>query len=181
MTNAGRDYTASERRLLARHFSQVDPSPHADVFVVRNLPGEVAATLNGVYSRSPLSMRDNFLERLKKGLEVAGRDFDATVEANDAPSTDVLSELMADRSGQFLKTYAIDHGHNWLREGFRSCTSVSNACRDWCHASSSANAAAASRNPRRATSRSRPRTIGAIPMSSQRAAPCCLPTTRSCG
>ena len=30
---------------------------------------------------------------------------------------DALSAVMADRSGQFLKTYAIDHGHNSLREG----------------------------------------------------------------
>ncbi|MCC6783986.1 MAG: FAD-dependent thymidylate synthase [Planctomycetes bacterium] len=117
MAEAGRPYTAHERRLLARHFSQVDPRPHADVFVVRELPGEVAATLNGVYSRSPLSMRDNFLERLKKGLELAGRDFEATVDASEGPAQDLLSELMADRSGQFLKTYAIDHGHNSLREG----------------------------------------------------------------
>ncbi|MBI5850375.1 MAG: FAD-dependent thymidylate synthase [Planctomycetes bacterium] len=117
MADAGRPYSPQERRLLARHFSQVDPRPHADVFVVRNLPGEVAATLNGVYSRSPLSMRDNFLERLKKGLELAGKDFDATVDADADAGKDVLSELMADRSGQFLKTYAIDHGHNSLREG----------------------------------------------------------------
>ena len=117
MGSPDRPYTPAERDLLARHFSQVDARPHADVFLVRNLPPEVAATLNGVYSRSPASMRDNFLDRLKKGLEVAGRDLDSMIASNPKPGSDLLSELMADRSGQFLKTYAIDHGHNSLREG----------------------------------------------------------------
>ena len=62
-------YTDQERALLARYFSVVDADDHADVFLVENLPQEVAATLNGVYSRSPKSMRDNFLDRLKKGLQ----------------------------------------------------------------------------------------------------------------
>ncbi len=108
-------YTDQERALLARYFSEVDAADHADVFLVQNLPQEVAATLNGVYSRSSLSMRDNFLERLKKGLDEAGRsleDFEVS-----ALQEDLLSEVMADKSGKFLKTYAIDHGHNSLREG----------------------------------------------------------------
>ncbi|MFO1053449.1 MAG: FAD-dependent thymidylate synthase [Planctomycetota bacterium] len=117
MGSSPREYSTAERTLLARHFSKVDAAPHADVFLVRNLPPEVAATLNGVYSRSPLSMRDNFLERLKKGLELAGKDLESVVAQNPVTATDLLSELMADRSGQFLKTYAIDHGHNSLREG----------------------------------------------------------------
>ncbi len=108
-------YTDRERALLSRYFSEVDSREHADVYLVRNLPPEVAATLNGVYSRSSKSMRDNFLDRLKQGLSEAGRDLDEFDLA--AESKDSLSEVMADRSGKFLKTYAIDHGHNSLREG----------------------------------------------------------------
>ncbi|MHC5066335.1 MAG: FAD-dependent thymidylate synthase [Planctomycetota bacterium] len=108
-------YTDQERALLARYFSEVDAAEHADVFLVQNLPQEVAATLNGVYSRSSLSMRDNFLERLKKGLEEAGRSLDE-FEVSSVEE-DLLSDVMADKSGKFLKTYAIDHGHNSLREG----------------------------------------------------------------
>ena len=42
-------------------------------------------------------------------------------ELEDLPlpsaNKDELSAVMADKSGKFLKTYAIDHGHNSLREG----------------------------------------------------------------
>ena len=108
-------YTDQERRLLSLYFSSVEPQPHADVYLVRHLPPEVAATLNGVYSRSQLSMRDNFLERLKKGLADSGRTLDDLQVPDAMP--DVLSSVLADKSGKFLKTYAIDHGHNSLREG----------------------------------------------------------------
>ena len=108
-------YTAPHRRLLERHFSVVDGPDHADIYLVRNLPPEVAATLNGVYSRSSKSMRDQFLDRLEKGLEAADKTLEALLP-EDEPQ-DMLSSIMADKSGQFLKTYAIDHGHNSLREG----------------------------------------------------------------
>ena len=108
-------YSDFERRLLETYFSVVDGRDHADVYLVRNLPQEVAATLNGVYSRSSKSMRDQFLDRLRQGLEAQGKQLE------DLPlggaGGDVLSSVMADKSGQFLKTYAIDHGHNSLREG----------------------------------------------------------------
>ncbi len=107
-------YSDFERRLLENYFSVVDGSEHADIYLVRNLPQEVAATLNGVYSRSSKSMRDQFLDRLRQGLAAQGKQLeDLPLEGR----RDVLSEVMADKSGQFLKTYAIDHGHNSLREG----------------------------------------------------------------
>ena len=108
-------YSDFERALLATYFSVVDGPEHADIYLVRNLPAEVAATLNGVYSRSSKSMRDQFLDRLRAGLEAQGRSLE-TLAVPDAP-VDALSAVMADKSGQFLKTYAIDHGHNSLREG----------------------------------------------------------------
>ena len=108
-------YTDFERRLLETYFSVVDGADHADIYLVRNLPAEVAATLNGVYSRSSKSMRDQFLDRLRQGIEAQG----GTLEDLPLPGDrkDNLSAVMADKSGQFLKTYAIDHGHNSLREG----------------------------------------------------------------
>ncbi|MBL9077528.1 MAG: FAD-dependent thymidylate synthase [Planctomycetes bacterium] len=108
-------YSDFERRLLATYFSVVDGPEHGDVYLVRNLPQEVAATLNGVYSRSSKSMRDQFLDRLRQGLEAQGRRLEDLPLGQAAG--DVLSSVMADKSGQFLKTYAIDHGHNSLREG----------------------------------------------------------------
>jgi thymidylate synthase ThyX len=107
-------YTDQERRLLSRYFSVVDGPDHADVYLVRNLPAEVAATLNGVYSRSSKSMRDQFLDRLRQGLASQGRSLD---DLDPGACGDPLSPVMADKAGQFLKTYAIDHGHNSLREG----------------------------------------------------------------
>ncbi|HEX6811753.1 MAG TPA: FAD-dependent thymidylate synthase [Planctomycetota bacterium] len=108
-------YSDLERKLLQTYFSVVDGTEHADIYLVRNLPAEVAATLNGVYSRSSKSMRDQFLDRLRQGLEAQGRKLE-DLPLHDAPK-DLLSAVMADKSGQFLKTYAIDHGHNSLREG----------------------------------------------------------------
>jgi thymidylate synthase ThyX len=108
-------YSDFERALLAHYFSVVDGPDHADIYLVRNLPAEVAATLNGVYSRSSKSMRDQFLDRLRSGLEAQGRKLESLPLPN--AEADTLSAVMADKSGQFLKTYAIDHGHNSLREG----------------------------------------------------------------
>lgn len=108
-------YSDFERRLLETYFSVVDGPDHADIYLVRNLPQEVAATLNGVYSRSSKSMRDQFLDRLRQGLQAQGKRLEDLPVG--APAVDTLSAVMADKSGQFLKTYAIDHGHNSLREG----------------------------------------------------------------
>ncbi len=108
-------YSDFERALLATYFSVVDGPEHADIYLVRNLPAEVAATLNGVYSRSSKSMRDQFLDRLRQGLQAQGKTLETL--AIPAAPVDALSSVMADKSGQFLKTYAIDHGHNSLREG----------------------------------------------------------------
>ena len=110
-------YSPLERRILAHYFSVVDPAPHADVYLVRNLPPETAATLNGIYSRSPHSMRDNFLLRLEKGLEEGGRKLEDLAVPEAGGDEDWLAPVLAEKSGQFLKTYAIDHGHNSLREG----------------------------------------------------------------
>jgi thymidylate synthase ThyX len=108
-------YSEFERALLQTYFSVVDGPEHGDIYLVRNLPAEVAATLNGVYSRSSKSMRDQFLDRLRQGLEAQGKKLETL--ALPAAPVDALSAVMADKSGQFLKTYAIDHGHNSLREG----------------------------------------------------------------
>ncbi|MDO8349195.1 MAG: FAD-dependent thymidylate synthase [Planctomycetota bacterium] len=108
-------YSDFERRLLETYFSVVDGPDHADIYLVRNLPPEVAATLNGVYSRSSKSMRDQFLDRLRQGLQAQNKQLEDLPLA-EGPR-DLLSAVMADKSGQFLKTYAIDHGHNSLREG----------------------------------------------------------------
>ncbi|MEO0479120.1 MAG: FAD-dependent thymidylate synthase [Planctomycetota bacterium] len=110
-------YSESERRLLERYVSVVEPREHADVFLIQNLPPEVAATLNGVYSRSSKSLRDNLLDRLKKGLESVGRDFEELVADLPEQESEPLEQVISDKAGQFLKTYAIDHGHNSLREG----------------------------------------------------------------
>jgi thymidylate synthase ThyX len=93
----------------------VEPRPHADIYLVRNFPEEVTATLNGVYSRTHLSMRESFLSRLEQGLAEAGTSLDEITLPEQTP--DAAAAFLTDRSGRFLKTYAIDHGHNSLREG----------------------------------------------------------------
>lgn len=106
--------------LLAHFFSRVEARDHGDVYVVRALPQELRATLNGLYSRSSLSMRQTFLDRLSKGLAEQGRslaDFARDFEAADKSPEDLLSSVLVEKAGKFLRTYAIDHGHNSLREG----------------------------------------------------------------
>ena len=108
-------YTDQERRLLSFYFSSLEPRAHADIYLVRNLPEEVRATLNGLYSRSHLAMRDALLTRLKKGLEERGLTLESLAIPEQRP--DAAAGFLTERSGKFLKTYAIDHGHNSLREG----------------------------------------------------------------
>jgi thymidylate synthase ThyX len=103
------------REIQSRFFSRTEPQKHADIYLVRKLPQEIRATLNGLYSRSHLSMRDTFIKRLQQGLEDAGQTL-ADLPLAEA-GEDALSQLLVDRSGKFLRTYAIDHGHNSLREG----------------------------------------------------------------
>ncbi len=107
--------TPLERSVLARFFSRVEPRDHADIYLVRKLPQEIRATLNGLYSRSRLSMRRTFLRRLQRGLTEQGKTL-AELPLPEA-SEDVLAKFLVDKSGKFLRTYAIDHGHNSLREG----------------------------------------------------------------
>ncbi|MAE75674.1 MAG: hypothetical protein CMJ85_02250 [Planctomycetes bacterium] len=109
------ELSALEKAVLGRFFSRTEPRDHADVYLVRKLPQEIRATLNGLYSRSHLSMRGTFLKRLVQGLTEAGKQL-KDFSLPDA-SEDVLGDLLVDRSGKFLRTYAIDHGHNSLREG----------------------------------------------------------------
>lgn len=109
------ELTPIERSVLGRFFSRVEPREHADIYLVRKLPQELRATLNGLYSRTHLSMRQTFLRRLTKGLEKQGKTL-ADLPLPDA-SEDVLANVLVEKAGEFLRTYAIDHGHNSLREG----------------------------------------------------------------
>ncbi len=103
-------------KILSRFFSRIQPRDHADIYVVRNLPQEIRATLNGLYSRSHLSMRKTFWTRLQKGLEKAGKSLE-DLHLPETTDEEVLGKFLTDKAGSFLRTYAIDHGHNSLREG----------------------------------------------------------------
>ena len=107
MTQHKGKYTDFERKLLSAYFSEVEGSEHADIYLVHNLPAEVAATLNGVYSRSSKSMRDQFLDRLRQGVEAQGRKLEDLPLPGDR--VDELSTVMADKSGKFLKTLSLIH------------------------------------------------------------------------
>ncbi|GEM_PF-2100430 len=104
------------KQILSRFFSQIEPREHADVYVVRNLPQEIRATLNGLYSRSHLSMRETFWTRLQKGLKKAGKSLE-DLHLPETTDEEVLGKFLTEKAGSFLRTYAIDHGHNSLREG----------------------------------------------------------------
>jgi len=106
-----------EGEILARFFSRVEPQDHADIYAIRHLPQEIRATLNGLYSRSRLSMRETFLRRLSQGLEKQGKGLADLPLGQGVSDEEVLSQVLTDKAGSFLRTYAIDHGHNSLREG----------------------------------------------------------------
>lgn len=104
-------------QILSRFFSRVEPRDHADVYAIRHLPQEIQATLNGLYSRSRLSMRETFLRRLRQGLEQQGKTLADLPLGEGRSDEEVLSQVLTEKAGSFLRTYAIDHGHNSLREG----------------------------------------------------------------
>lgn len=119
-TESNESRKAAADALVARFFSRVEPRDHGDVYVVRKLPQELRATLNGLYSRSRHSMRKTFLDRLEKGLTEQGKTIEEFARELDAGGTspeDVLDTVLVEKAGKFLRTYAIDHGHNSLREG----------------------------------------------------------------
>lgn len=108
--------TEHRRSILSRFFSRTEPRDHADVYLLQNLSQELRATLNGLYSRSRHSMRDTFLQRLEKGLEQQGKTL-CDLQIPDSSPEEALSGILVEKAGEFLRTYAIDHGHNSLREG----------------------------------------------------------------
>ena len=110
------DDTELKRSILARFFSRTEPRDHADIYLLKNLPQELRATLNGLYSRSRRSMRDTFLKRLEKGLEQQGKGLNE-LQLPDSSPEEALTDILVEKAGEFLRTYAIDHGHNSLREG----------------------------------------------------------------
>ncbi len=63
--DAPETYTADERAVLARHFTDVD----GDVFCLTNLPEVVKGALFARYSRSPKSLRRLFLDEFASGLD----------------------------------------------------------------------------------------------------------------
>ena len=117
MTAKDADTKLLEDEILARFFSRVEPRDHADIYAIRHLPQEIRATLNGLYSRSRLSMRETFLRRLSQGLEKQGKTLSDLPLGDGISDEEVLSQVLTDKAGSFLRTYAIDHGHNSLREG----------------------------------------------------------------
>jgi thymidylate synthase ThyX len=104
------------KQILSRFFSRIEPRDHADIYVIRSLPQEIRATLNGLYSRSHLSMRETFWTRLQKGLEKTGKSLE-DLHLSETTDEEILGQFLTEKAGSFLRTYAIDHGHNSLREG----------------------------------------------------------------
>ena len=65
-------------------------------------------------SDHPDTKGTTLLKRAKRSLDfLPAEDLDVP----EPTGKDWLGGVLADKSGQFLKTYAIDHGHNSLREG----------------------------------------------------------------
>ncbi len=62
-------------------------------------------------------MRETFLRRLSQGLEKQGKTLADLPLGQGKSDEEVLSQILTDKAGSFLRTYAIDHGHNSLREG----------------------------------------------------------------
>ncbi len=61
-------------------------------------------------------MRETFWTRLQKGLEKAGKSLD-DLHLPAITDEEILGKFLTEKAGSFLRTYAIDHGHNSLREG----------------------------------------------------------------
>ncbi len=115
-------YNERETKLLDLFFTNLD----SNIYCVKdNMPQEVWATFMGSYSRTHLHMRDNFLDKVRKGLE------ESLKAENKAVPEDPLSILPLEMLGQkdeanmdylmrvagkFLGTWAIAYGHGSLKD-----------------------------------------------------------------
>ena len=158
------EFTARERQLLSLYYSVLEKRDHADIYLVRNLPPEVAATLNGVYSpQQPLDARQLLDRGSRRASRKTGRNLE-DMDVVEPPRGCPDRKSWPTSSGKFLKTYAIDHGHNSLREGSIRSPRGRERVSGWSPASSSASGGVRSKNPRLATSPSATRGTGAIRM-----------------
>lgn len=122
------DYGTASQRILGYLMSH----PFDRVSLLTHLPPQVKATLQAMYSRSDLPMRDTLLKTIvtvelglnKKGArrfdEITAEEKEAVYVryAADIPEKDVPVYHLFDRkASDFLEEFAVKHGHNSIKEG----------------------------------------------------------------
>ena len=110
-------YYADEEKVLLHFFTNIDK----DIYCATdNMPISLWAFLLGGYSRSQLSMRDRFL-KIFRDISMESKDsqdYDEIIH-DIVNSISVGSEylnVMLAKSAKFMEVYAINYGHNSLKD-----------------------------------------------------------------
>ncbi|MFH0797916.1 MAG: FAD-dependent thymidylate synthase [Candidatus Woesearchaeota archaeon] len=115
-------YNERETKLLDLFFTNLD----SNIYCVKdNMPQEVWATFMGSYSRTHLHMRDNFLDKIRKGLEESLKAEHKAVPEDPlsilplemlGQKDEVNMDYLMKVAGKFLGTWAIAYGHGSLKD-----------------------------------------------------------------
>ncbi len=107
--------------------------PFDRVSLLRNLPPQVKATLQAMYSRNDLSMRDTLLKLIVSvEAEDSNRKFEEVPEeekegiyarfAQSIPESETpLYSFLDGKAARFLDKWAVKHGHGSIKEGAVIC------------------------------------------------------------
>jgi thymidylate synthase ThyX len=117
-----RAFTPAETIVLGHFFTSTDASVYC---ATDHLPTALWAFLEGGYSRSQLSMRERFLQIFQEMQDevAAGR-----LRREEAPTIEELAEsisaghapllgLALERASRFMSKWAVEYGHNSLKDG----------------------------------------------------------------
>ena len=122
------DYSPAAQKILGYMMSH----PFDRVSLLTRIPSEVKATLQAMYSRNDLPMRDTLLKTVvtidlglnkkdskRKFDEVTPEEKEAVYEkyAANLPDYPPLYNLFDNRAREFLGEFAVKHGHNSIKEG----------------------------------------------------------------
>ena len=136
-TKKEKNYTRDQQAILEHHFT----NPYGRISFLKRLPPETIALLGAEYSRSEEPMTDRFLKMLvevKLGLKekkLAYKDVSdqdkarvfhgiASAISSRGKRYKNYEQLLSTKATEFLKTWAIQYGHNSIRDLAKLCCSA---------------------------------------------------------
>lgn len=116
-------YNENEIKVLSYFFTNIDK----DVYCATdNMPVDLWALLLGGYSRSPISLRDRLLQVFTDVAKLDNVSYDDYVSelASKLHTVSLTKEL--DKAAKFMKIWAVNYGHNSLKDSSYNMTAIEN-------------------------------------------------------